>query len=213
MLTIAGASFHAMAQQPQATLDYAEELLALAEEHEMVGFRGWANFFCGWAHTVLGKQPSGLEQMTMGWEHLQATNTQGSLPQLSVLLAEAYMRSGKNPESAATLKKAHKLATMTETSSHLAEIYRLQGKVCQTIDPTEAEDCFLQAIEVAQAQEAKLWELRATVDLARLWQTQGRAAEGNARLAALYDWFTEGFDTPDLTAAQSQLAVLGKRGA
>lgn len=208
MLTIAAASFHAMARQPQDALRYAETLLGLAKEHEMVGFRGWANFFCGWAHTVLGKQPSGLEQMTMGWEHLQATNTQGSLPQLSVLLAEAYMRSGKAQQSAALLSQAYTLMTKTEAASHLAEIYRLQGRLHQATDSIKAELLFLKAIEVAQDQVAKFWELRAAIDLARLWGAQGRAAEARARLSAVYGWFTEGFAMPDLVAARALLTDL-----
>jgi predicted ATPase len=210
MLTIAAVSFYAMARRPVPTLHHAEELLSLATEHEMVGFRGWANFFCGWAHTALGKQRRGLVEMTKGWEHLQATNTQGSLPQLSILLAEAYMRSGQNQKGAVILKKAHNLATTTATSSHLAEIYRLQGTLCEATDPAQAETRFLQAIEVAQAQKAKFWELRATIELVRLWQAQGREREAYARLTTTYEWFTEGFDMPDLVEARTLLAELAQ---
>jgi len=62
----------------------------------------------------------------------------------------------------------------------------------------EAEAYFLKAIEIARKQQAKSLELRATVSLARLWQRQGKIHEACNTLAAVYNWFTEGFDTKDL---------------
>lgn len=69
----------------------------------------------------------------------------------------------------------------------------------------EAEDCFCQSIQVAREQEAKTLELRAVMSLARLWQTQGRLADAHQVLADVYNWFTEGFDTPDLKDARTLL--------
>ncbi len=66
----------------------------------------------------------------------------------------------------------------------------------------EAEECFLKAIEIAQRQQAKSLELRATMSLARLRQKQGRSAEARAMLVNVYEWFTEGFDTADLQEAK-----------
>ncbi len=80
-----------------------------------------------------------------------------------------------------------------------AEILRLKGEVLLMHDRSataEAEGCFRQALEVAHAQEAKWWELRATTSLARLLAKQGRRDEARAMLADVYRWFTEGFDTP-----------------
>ncbi len=70
---------------------------------------------------------------------------------------------------------------------------------------TEAETYFEKAIEVAQRQQAKSWELRAATSLARLWQQQGKRAEARELLAPVYDWFTEGFDTADLKDAKAIL--------
>jgi predicted ATPase len=75
-------------------------------------------------------------------------------------------------------------------------------------DEAEAEAGFLEAIEVARRQSAKSWELRATVSLCRLWQQQGKVEEARRRLAAIYEWFTEGFDTPDLIEAKALLEEL-----
>jgi predicted ATPase len=72
-----------------------------------------------------------------------------------------------------------------------------------------AEVFYNKALSIAEEQEAKLWELRAAVSLARLRRDQGRAAEARDLLAPAYGWFTEGFDTPDLKAAKALLDELG----
>ena len=63
-------------------------------------------------------------------------------------------------------------------------------------------------LSIAQEQEAKLWELRATANLARLRRDQGRHDEARDLLAPIYGWFTEGFDTPDLKEAKAPLEAL-----
>jgi ATP/maltotriose-dependent transcriptional regulator MalT len=73
---------------------------------------------------------------------------------------------------------------------------------------SDAEACFHQAIEIARQQQAKSLELRAVMSLARLWHRQGRTAEARQRLAEVYEWFTEGWNTADLLEAQSLLAEL-----
>ncbi len=70
------------------------------------------------------------------------------------------------------------------------------------------EGIFREAIEIARRQEAKLWELRASASLARLWQRQGKKTEARDLLLPLYDWFTEGFDTQDMKDAKAQLDEL-----
>ncbi|MBI3801338.1 MAG: AAA family ATPase [Deltaproteobacteria bacterium] len=75
---------------------------------------------------------------------------------------------------------------------------------------SEAGAYFQKAIDIAQRQQAKSLELRATVSLARLWQQQGRTNEAHAMLASIYNWFTEGFDTVDLQEAKALLAELGE---
>ena len=91
-----------------------------------------------------------------------------------------------------------------------AEIYRLKGGLfLQTSHVAEAEDCFLNAIAIAQEQQAKSFELRATTSLARLWQQQNKSDEAREKLAAIYHWFTEGFDTKDLQDARALLEELG----
>jgi len=72
----------------------------------------------------------------------------------------------------------------------------------------EAEKCFREAVEVARRQEAKWWELRATVSLSRLLRDTDRQDEARALLAEIYNWFIEGFDLPDLQEAKALLNEL-----
>ena len=72
----------------------------------------------------------------------------------------------------------------------------------------EAEACYVKALEVARAQEARSFELRAAGDLARLWRSQGKSVEARDLLAPVYGWFTEGFDTADLKEARAVIDEL-----
>jgi predicted ATPase len=92
-----------------------------------------------------------------------------------------------------------------------AELHRVKGDLLMGLprrDPGEAEERFHQAIAVARAQSAKLWELRAATSLAMLWRDQGRRAQAHDLLAPVYGWFTEGFETADLKDASALLKEL-----
>ena len=92
-----------------------------------------------------------------------------------------------------------------------AEIHRLKGELLLrqggAAAAAQAEACFRRSLAVARRQHAKAWELRAALALSRLWQQQGRSAAAVHLLAELYGWFTEGYETPDLKAAQALLNV------
>jgi len=92
-----------------------------------------------------------------------------------------------------------------------AELCRLQGVLLRSLAAAphgEAEICFQQALAIARRQQAKSWELRAAMSLARLWQQQGKRTEARELLAPTYGWFTEGFDTADLQEAKAFLDTL-----
>ena len=91
------------------------------------------------------------------------------------------------------------------------EMYRLKGTLLlqQSSDNhTDAEACFLHALDIARSQQVKSFELRAATSLARLWQQQGKRAAAHELLAPIYGWFTEGFDTADLQEAKALLDAL-----
>jgi predicted ATPase len=90
-----------------------------------------------------------------------------------------------------------------------AELYRHKGQLLLRQGHSEvAEELYSKALNIAQEQEAKLWELRAAMSLARLRRDQGRPTEARHLLAPVYGWFTEGFDTPDLKDAKALLDEL-----
>jgi predicted ATPase len=90
-----------------------------------------------------------------------------------------------------------------------AELYRVRGELLRGgHDPAAAERCFRQAIDIAQQQSAKFWELRAAISLARLWREQGNREAARDLLAPTYGWFAEGFDAPVLKEAKALLDEL-----
>ena len=85
-----------------------------------------------------------------------------------------------------------------------AELNRHKGQLVLRRGSCDiAEQLYLKALRIGHEQQAKLWELRAAVSLARLRRTQGRHAEARDLLAPVYGWFTEGFGTPDLKEAKA----------
>ncbi len=75
-------------------------------------------------------------------------------------------------------------------------------------DDAGAESSYKKAVEVSRQQQTKSWELQASIGLARLWQKQGNVDRARKMLAEIYEWFTEGFETPDLQEAKTLLAEL-----
>ena len=88
-------------------------------------------------------------------------------------------------------------------------MHRVRGELLRAgHDPAGAERSFCRAIDIAQQQSAKFWELRAAISLARLWHEQGKRDAARDLLAPIYGWFTEGFDTPVLKEAKAVLDTL-----
>jgi predicted ATPase len=132
------------------------------------------------------------------------------MPHFFALLAGAYEIAGQ-VEEAVTLCH-HALQIVERTGEHwfAAELYRHKGKLLWRQGHAEiAEELYRKALRIAVEQEAKLWELRAAVSLARLRRDQDRRAEARNLLAPIYGWFTEGFDTADLKEARALIDELG----
>ena len=120
--------------------------------------------------------------------------------------AEAYINLGNLEEGLSHLTKAFKLIQETGERCWEAELYRLQDKIYRLQgNDIEAEKTFHKAIETAKYQNAKMWELQASIDLAKLLNQQARLGEAGEAHAEIYGLFTEGFDTPDLVEARTLL--------
>jgi predicted ATPase len=118
---------------------------------------------------------------------------------------------GQVEEAVDLLDDAQGIAERTGERWLTAELYRHRGQLLLRQGHTAAaEELYRKALSIARDQEAKLWESRAAVSLARLRRDQGRHAEGRDILSPVYGWFTEGFDTPDLKEAKALLDELSR---
>lgn len=103
------------------------------------------------------------------------------------------------------------VSKQTKENYYEAELYRLRGEALARTglaSPTDVESCLHHALEIARQQQARSFELRAAMSLARLWERQGKREEGRTLLEGIYGWFTEGLDTADLKDAKALLDEL-----
>jgi len=125
-------------------------------------------------------------------------------------LAEALTTQGQHGAAIAAVREGMEAQEETAALRWGAELHRLEGiALCGLNRPEGAESAFQEALRIARRQQAKGYELRAAVNLARLWGDQGCRAEALDLLAPVYGWFTEGFDTADLKEAKALLDELG----
>ena len=131
------------------------------------------------------------------------------LPYFIALLAGACEIAGQMEDALTHLDDALQIVERTGEHWFTAELNRHKGQLLLQQGHTEAaEELYRKALSIGREQEAKLWELRATVSLARLRRDQGRRAEARDLLAPVYGWFTEGFGTPDIKEAKALLDEL-----
>jgi class 3 adenylate cyclase/tetratricopeptide (TPR) repeat protein len=188
---------------------YTEELLAISTEHCFPLHFGWATAFHGASLTALGQAHEGLTLLTQGLEALRATGTVLNTSIVLMWLAEAYAMIAQPSDGLNCLAEAAWMIETTEERTSEAELHRLRGDLLNaTGDPAATERNYHQALAVARSQSAKLFELRASTSLARLWRDQGKQDEARKLLAPVYDWFTEGFGTLDLKQAKALLDEL-----
>jgi predicted ATPase len=210
-LVIPGGLVALQRRQTDLARAYSEEGIAVSEENGFVEWLLWGRFIRGWALSERGRAAEGFVEMEAGiagFEHL------GGVPRLQylkALRAERLARSGRWAEAVPLLNRSLTHIQGTGERVDHAEILRLKGEVlliCQGTAISEPEKCFREALQIASAQEAKWWELRATVSLARLLRDTNRRDEARSMLAEIYNWFTEGFDLPDLKDAKALLQEL-----
>jgi predicted ATPase len=180
------------------------------------GFPQWlaaGTFFRGWALAAQGQAEAGIAQLCQGLAAWRATGAEIGRPRWLTMLAEAYGSVGQTEAGLTVLAEALALVGTTGQRVYEADLHRLQGELvllhAGADGGAEAEPCFQQALAVAGRQQAKSLELRAAINLARLWQQQGKQVEARDLLAPIYGWFTEGFDTADLQEAKTLLEELG----
>jgi len=189
--------------------EQADQLVSLTIEQ---GFRQWhaqGTIYRGWVQARNGDVAEGMTLLRSGLIAFRASGTQAWLPHFLALCASACDLAGEAEDGLSLLDEAMQIVDRTGERWLEAELYRLKGQLLLRQGHTNtAEELYRKALRIAQEQEAKLWELRAAVSLARLRRDQGRRAEARDLLAPVYGWFTEGFDRPDLKEAKALLDEL-----
>jgi predicted ATPase len=187
------------------------ELVAMATEQGFPHWRAEGTIFRGWVTVNRHDVTVGTTLLRNGIAAFRATGSEAWTPYYFGLLGTACEIAGQIEEALTLLDSA--LETVEEQGGYWlkAELYRHKGQLLlRQGQPEAAEQLYRQALSIAWEQEAKLWELRAGVSLARLWRDQNQRTEARDLLAPVYRWFTEGFDTPDLKEAATLLAELNQ---
>ena len=183
------------------------------------GFLHWANcgaIFSAWATVCEGDAGRGVRLLNDGLAAWQQGGARLWIPMFLILQAQAYAKAG-HPEAA--LKSTNRaIATCENTGERweMAEVLRSKAALLSHAGAGkrgEVEAILLASVDLARRQGARSWELRASCDLSRLWQRQGRDKEAYTLLQSVYDQFTEGFHTQDLHDARKLLLNLGRKAA
>jgi len=188
---------------------WADELVAMATEQGFPLWTAQGAIYRGYAKVKDGDVAEGVSLLRSGSSAYRATGAELWLPYYIELLATACELVAQVTEALALLDDALQMLGRTGERWFAAELYRHKGQLLLRQGHSEAaEELYCRALGIAQEQEAKLWELRAAMSLARLRRDQGRRAEARNLLAPIYGWFTEGFGTPDLKQAAALLSEL-----
>jgi class 3 adenylate cyclase/predicted ATPase len=179
------------------------EGIALAGEKGVVFWKTAGSLLQGWIVAQAGEASANGAFRSTG----ATLHTPSSLS----YLAKAYAELGKFDDAWRCIGEAMTAVETTKERLFEAEVRRIAGEISLMApqrDAAKGEAYFERALAVARQQQAKSWELRAAMSMARLWRDQGKPQQARELLAPVYGWFTEGFDTRDLTEAKALLDEL-----
>jgi predicted ATPase len=203
----------------QDVMRNAEAGIALAVEYGFSTILPQLLIQHGWALVHLGRVKEGFDQITRGVA-IQPPTVRWNL-RYNRLLADACLQVKRAGDGLRAVSEGLQMleggssiqgSTGAERHTEKPELYRLKGELLllqNAETKPKAEICFHEAIEIAQRQQAKSWELRATMSLARLLRDNNRRDEARIMLPKIYSWFTEGLDTADLKDAKALVDELG----
>ncbi|MGH2485505.1 MAG: hypothetical protein ACRDHE_05780, partial [Ktedonobacterales bacterium] len=179
-------------------------------EYQAPYYRTWAAVLLRYTETSRRPDAAQLAGLRTAITAFSASSARLRLPFYLWLLASSYGKAGLIEDGLAVVDEG--LAVSRESNERWwdAELHRLRGRLTQAHGGNEnvVEAELLEAADVARTQCARSLELRAAMSLARWWSGRNRRDDARRQLSAVYDWFTEGFDTPDLRAARTVLAEL-----
>jgi class 3 adenylate cyclase/predicted ATPase len=187
----------------------SDELVALGDQKDSPYWKSAGMLRQGWLLALGGKAADAVQVMTSS---LTAHRPETVLhPFFLSSLARAHAEVGKFDDAWRSVDEALTLIKKTKERWFEAEVNRIAGEIALKSPQPDAEKAqayFERALTIARQQQAKSWELRATMSVARLWRDQGKRREARDLLAPIYGWFTEGFDTLDLQDAKKLLDEL-----
>jgi predicted ATPase len=189
------------------------ELAALADEKGAVFWRAHGMLLQGSLLALTGKASDAVQMITSGLTAMRSTGSIVRLPIHLGHLGRVHAELGHFGDAWRYIGEAMTAVETTKETWCEAEVNRTAGEIAlkaPELDAARAEAYFERAIAIAREQQAKSWELRAAMSMARLWRDQGKRHEARALLAPVYGWFTEGFDTLDLKEAKALLEELAQ---
>ena len=193
----------------EAALKSSEDLLALLEKHAIWHFWPNAIMLRGRCLAALGQHQAGMELLESGLTAYRASGATIFLPFYLALAAKSCLEARHPEHGLKLIAEAAERIEATGEQLHEAWMLCIRGELLVAIDDAAAaEESFRKALAVARRQSARLPELGAALDLARLWRDQGKRDEARELLASVYNWFTEGLDTPVLMQAKALLDEL-----
>jgi predicted ATPase len=203
-----GCVLHSLRRDVGAVGKLAQACVQLSTEHGFPYSLGMGVVFGGWALANQGQIEAGSEQMHQATAQAIGMGIGVGHPHRLTLLAQIFGNAGRAEDGLPLLAEALDASRRTGECVYDAEIHRVRGELLLAQgDEVSAEASFRDAIRVARAQDAKSWELRAAISLCRLLQKRGKRRKARRQLAAVYSWFTEGFDTADLQEARALLDI------
>ena len=156
-----------------------------------------------------GQPQEGLEKFDQHVASLANVQNHVYHPVYLLIRVELLRELGREGDALAAIAEGFDFISTSQEHWCDAELHRVRGELYESLSQeNEAEVEYAAALAIAREQQAKWWELRAAVSLAKLWQEQGKTTEARELLAPVYDWFTEGFDTTDLKDAKTLLEAL-----
>jgi tetratricopeptide (TPR) repeat protein len=191
-----------------AAIEEIEALIAYSTDHGFLFLQGARIMMQSSLAVIEQPTPEALAQYTEIVAGFRKFGGIG-LTEMLCALAEGYRRMADPERGLAAVAEALAVSETKGSQFWKAEIHRLRGELFLMEGEAEpAEQSFRTAITIAREQSAKSWELRSTTSLARLLAKRGRRDEARTMLASVYNWFNEGFDTPDLKDAKELLDEL-----
>ena len=197
--------------EPAAVLEVTERAIAHANEQKLYFWLGPATCSHGWAMAQGGAVAEGIEEIQRGLAIFQMVGFRATYPYHLSFLAEVHLARGAADDGLAATEEALGLTQTSLDCFYEAELRRLKGELLLVRNrPAEAEDCFRQALDLARREGARSYELRAAMSLGRLMRDRGEREAGRALIAPVYNGFTEGFETRDLTQARALFAEVAQ---